>query len=107
MPKPLYQLLPPLSTEQRSALKADIAARGVLIPAEKDEDGNTLDGHHRETICKELGIDCPTITRRFKTDEEKREHVIKLNLARRQLEPHQWGLVFSELLKTRGISSMR
>jgi hypothetical protein len=42
-------------------------------------------------------------TRRFKTEEEKREHVIKLNLARRHLEPWQWGQGFKMLLETKGI----
>ena len=31
-----------------AALKEDIRQRGVLLPIEKDEDGNTLDGRHRE-----------------------------------------------------------
>ena len=30
-----YQLLPPLSPEDYAALKADIIARGVLVPVEK------------------------------------------------------------------------
>ena len=31
------------------------------------------------------------VVRTFATEEEKIEHVIKLNLARRHLEPWQWG----------------
>ena len=27
---------------------ADILKRGILIPVERDEDGNTLDGHHQK-----------------------------------------------------------
>ena len=39
-----YQLLPPLSAEEYAALKADIAARGVQVPVEVDEAGETLNG---------------------------------------------------------------
>src|SRR5262245_49830064 len=104
-PKRSYQLLPPLSTEEREALEADIRKRGVLVPVEKDEDGNTLDGHNREEIARELGIDCRTVVRRFKTEQEKREHVIKINLARRQLDAVRWGQAFGLLLEERGVKA--
>lgn len=39
---------------------------------------------------------------RFKTEGEKREHVIKMNLLRRQLTPHAWGKMFERLCKVRG-----
>lgn len=88
-----YQFLPPLSVEERAALKADIAAHGVLVPVEKDEDDNILDGHHRVELWEELraeGVDVPdyqTIIRIGLTEEEKREHVRALNLSRRHLSP--------------------
>lgn len=85
--------------EEYAALEADILKRGIMFPVEKDEDGNTLDGHHREKIAKKHSLKCPTVVRRFKTEEEKREHVIKLNLARRHLEPYEWGLGFEKLLE--------
>jgi ParB-like chromosome segregation protein Spo0J len=100
---PKYQLLPPLSPEERAALRADIEKRGVLIPVEKDEDGNTLDGHNREDIAKELRIECPVIERRFATEEEKREHIIKVNLVRRHMDPIRWGQTFTLLLEERGV----
>ena len=40
---------------------------------------------------------------RLKND--KREHVIKLNLARRHLDPHRWGQAFEMLAKERGLDS--
>lgn len=85
-----YQILPPLSDEEYEALKADIAARGVLVPVEVDEEGNTLDGHHRLRACEELGIrDYPRMRREGMTEQEKTEHLLKLNLARRQLTKEQ------------------
>ena len=94
-----YQLFGRLRREEYAALEADILKRGVMVPVEKDEDGNTLDGHHREEIAEKHGLKYPTVTRRFKTEEEKQEHVIKLNLARRHLEPWEWGQAFKKLLE--------
>lgn len=102
-----YQLLDPLRPEELSALRADIQKRGVLVAVEEDEDGNTLDGHHRKQIAAELGIKCPVKVRRFATEEEKREHVIKLNLARRHMDAVRWGKAFAMLLKVRGVRTSR
>jgi transcriptional regulator with XRE-family HTH domain len=85
----LYQVMPPLSAEENAALKADIAARGVQVPVEYDDEGNILDGFHRVQICQELGIDCPKVVRRGLTDAEKRAHAWALNLTRRHLSKAQ------------------
>lgn len=98
-----YQFLPPLRTEELKALEADILARGVLVPVEVDEAGDTLDGHYRRSIAEKHGLPFKTVTRRFKTEAEKQEHAIKLNLARRHLEPWQWGEAFGKLLEVRGV----
>lgn len=85
-----YQLLPSLTDEEFASLKADIAARGVMVPVEVDEQGNVLDGHHRLRACAELGIkQWPTIIRPGLTEDEKREHVLALNLDRRHLNKEQ------------------
>lgn len=82
-----FQVLPPLSAEDYAALKSDIAARGVLVPVEYDEEGNILDGHHRVQICGELGIKTwPKFIRKGLTDTEKKTHARQLNLARRHLD---------------------
>ena len=52
----MYQVMPKLSADEYSELKTDIKERGVMVPIEFDELGNTLDGHHRLKICEELGI---------------------------------------------------
>lgn len=85
-----YQLLPDLATDEFDALKADIAERGVMVPIEFDEDGNVLDGHHRLRVCAELGItEYPCVTRAGMSEDEKREHVLALNLDRRHLTRQQ------------------
>lgn len=102
-----YQLLGNLRPEEYKALKADIEKRGVLVPVEVDENGVTLDGHNRVEIAEALDRPFKTIVRRFKTEQEKREHVIKLNLARRHLDPLRWGQAFRLLLEVRGVKRGR
>lgn len=102
-----YQLFDALRPEEYEALKADIAKRGVMVPVELDDDGNVLDGHHRLMIADSLGIDCPRVVRHFATEQEKREHVLKLNLLRRHLGPVSWAKAFERLLEARGIERGR
>ena len=83
--QPWANLLPPLGEDAMFALRADIKARGVQVPVEIDEDGVILDGHHRVRAANDFGLDYPTIVRVGMTDEEKVEHVVKLNVARRHM----------------------
>lgn len=95
-----YQVMPDLTPEEYAELKADIQARGVMVPIELDELGNTLDGHHRLKICQELGItDYPKVIRVGMTEEQKRTHARKLNMARRQLNQEQKRELIREQLK--------
>lgn len=84
-----YQLLPELAADDYARLRADIAERGVLVPVEVDEHGAILDGHHRQRIADELGVECPTVTRIGMAEHEKRLHAVALNLARRHLTDAQ------------------
>jgi ParB-like chromosome segregation protein Spo0J len=92
-----YQLFSPLSPEEYDALRADITARGILVPIEYDQDGNLLDGHHRAQIAAELGIDFPRLVRNFATEAERRHHVISLNLYRRHLGTAERAGLVAEL----------
>ncbi len=103
VPRNKYQLFNPLSAEEYAALEADIAKRGVLVAVEHDQQGNILDGHHRVEIAKKLGKKYKIVTRKFKTEQEKKEHVIKLNLARRHLDPLRWGQAFAKLLDIQSV----
>lgn len=85
-----YQVMPPLSADEYQELKADIAKRGVLVAVELDDAGNILDGHHRVQAAQELGLqDWPQIVRIGLTEDEKRTHARKLNMARRHLSREQ------------------
>lgn len=82
----LFQVMPPLSNDEFLELKADIKARGVMVPVEYDESGNVLDGHHRVKACKELGIkEWPSVVRLGMDAQAKTLHAIKLNCARRHM----------------------
>ena len=95
-----YQVMPDLTADEYAELKADIKARGVMVPIEFDEQGNPLDGHHRLRICEELGItDYPKVIRAGMTEEEKRTHARKLNMARRQLSQEQRRDLIREQLR--------
>lgn len=93
-----YQLFPDLSESEYAELKADIAERGVMVPVEYDDKGNILDGHHRKRACDELGIkDFPRIVRFGLSEAEKRQHVRKLNLARRHLTKEQRNQIIKDM----------
>lgn len=98
----MYQVMPELNSEEYLELKADIEARGVMVPIELDENGNVLDGHHRIKICQELGItDFPRVIRAGMTEAEKRLHARKLNMARRHLSQEQRrSLIRGQLMDT-------
>ena len=84
-----YQVMPPLSADEYAALKADIAEHGVLVAVVRDQDGSTLDGHHRERIAAELGISYPVEVREVSSTEDARSVALALNLARRHLTREQ------------------
>lgn len=95
-----YQVMPALGEEEYKELKEDIARRGVMVPIEFDEHGNVLDGHHRLKICTELRIkDYPKVIRAGMSEEEKRIHARKLNMARRHLSQEQRRELIRQQLK--------
>lgn len=66
-----YQHFHDLAAGQYERLKADIKARGILLPILVDEAGKTIDGHQRRQVAAELGIECPSVTVEGLTEEEK------------------------------------
>ena len=85
-----YQVMPALPAEDYEALKADIAARGVMVAIEVDEYGNILDGYNRIKVCRELGInDYPVVVRSGLSEAEKLTHARRVNLLRRHLSQEQ------------------
>ncbi len=98
-----YQLLPPLAPAEYEALRSDIAKRGVQVPVEVTPDGQILDGHNRVAIATELGIDYPYTIREGMDEEARHDHVLKLNLVRRHLDPVSWSAIFTQYAERRGL----
>lgn len=82
---PYRDLLPPLTTEEREALRASIALEGVREPVMVDEEGNVLDGHHRLAIEP----NAPTRVVSGLSSAEKQAFVFQANITRRNLSPSQ------------------
>jgi ParB-like chromosome segregation protein Spo0J len=96
--KEFLELLPALSDQEYEALKADIRARGVMVPIEVDERGAILDGGARQQICNELGIWNPPRVKRIGLNEDQKiEHILSLNLKRRHLSRQKLKEVAAKL----------
>lgn len=98
-----YQFLPPLTSEEREALRESIATFGVLQPVIRDESGAILDGHHRAEIADELGVECPSTILSGLSEEQKVEQALVLNLGRRHLDDAAKAHVVGEL-RAHGLS---
>ncbi len=80
-----YGNLPP---HEFSALKADIARRGVRTPIEVTSAGVIVDGHQRVRACQELGIEeIDAVICDDQSQQEIDESFVLANLVRRQLDP--------------------
>lgn len=89
-------LLPPLDDFDLRKLRESIQEHGVREPIIEDEFGKIIDGHHRQKIADELGIECPRRTVTGLTEPEKYEYAVTHNAARRQLTVEQKRAVWRE-----------
>lgn len=103
IPRPKYQVMPALTPDEAEWLRNDIALHGVLVPIEVDENGDILDGHHRRAIADDLGVECPTVIRSGLSEAGKLEHVVSLNVVRRQMSAHDRQGVITRL-RSEGLS---
>ncbi len=100
-PPVTWQVMPPLSEEERQALREDIAANGVMVPITVDQHGVIIDGHHRQQMASELGIPCPRTVQEFASDEQRHNVALALNLKRRHLTREQFReLIAAECERT-------
>jgi ParB-like chromosome segregation protein Spo0J len=77
--------LPALDSATDAARRSSIAHFGVLVPVLVDQNGELVDGHHRQAIATELGIDCPVhVVELPDGTEERARAIIEINDARRQ-----------------------
>lgn len=64
------QLFDALPAHIEDALRASIKRFGVLVPIAVDQDGRTIDGHHRARIAREEAADCPERMITVASDDE-------------------------------------
>lgn len=95
----LFQFMPPLLPSEYLALTESIKTHGVQVPILVDENGAIIDGHHRDQIAAELGIDCPREVRTGLDGSTKRTLAISLNKDRRHLTRAQVQALIEESLK--------
>lgn len=102
-----YQVMPPPTPEEYDQLKHSILMDGLQVPIIKDEQGQTIDGHTRAMICRDLGVeDYPIIViPSGLTDAEKRTKARIVNMARRHLTRTQKKtLIRDQLIDTPHLS---
>ncbi len=94
--KPKYQLLGWMSEDEFRSLKLSIAISGkMLTPIVVDENGDILDGHHRDLAYQQLTDEGFKIVRPVPqivtglTEEEKRHFALRTNMVRRQITRQQ------------------
>jgi len=83
------KMLPKMSEEEFSELKASIKEEGQHYPIIVNEDLEVLDGHHRFRVCLELGIEPDFEVRKFDDKLLEKKFVIEANLRRRHLNNFQ------------------
>jgi hypothetical protein len=94
-----YQFLPDLFPDEYESLKESIAKRGVDVHIFVDQDGEVVDGFHRDRACSELGIYCPRKVCQFENEAQKFELALRLNCRRRQLNRSQKRDLISAYMK--------
>ena len=94
-----HRILPPLSPENRLALRLSIEKDGVQNPAIVDQMGQILDGQERVDICNELGRYCPRKVVNCESDWKRYEIAISANCSRRQLGQKEKRQVIENYLR--------
>ena len=83
------KLLPRMSDDEFTELKASIQTEGQHYPIVVNENLEVLDGHHRLKACIELGIEPDFEVRKFDDKLLEKKFVIEANLRRRHLTRFQ------------------
>lgn len=88
MTEPL-QLFDQLPAHIEAALRESISRFGVLVPVVRDQNGRTIDGHHRARLADELGMSYRVDVVKVADDDEAREIARTLNSDRRHMTADQ------------------
>ncbi|MBI2806074.1 MAG: hypothetical protein HYX68_13925 [Planctomycetes bacterium] len=104
--QPKYQLLGWMPVEEFRSLKLSIAISGkMLTPIVVDEDGEIIDGHHRDLAFVQLTNEGIKIERpvphilKGLSEEEKRHFALRANMVRRQITRQKRREIIAEELR--------
>jgi protein gp37 len=92
---PLSAIFPPMTEEEFSALRADIASNGLQTPITTYEE-QVLDGWHRYCACEQTGVE-PRFQAFSGDDMAARKFAISGNMMRRHLDTSARALVAGKL----------
>jgi hypothetical protein len=93
-PHPEAARIPVMAEEEYEAFRADIEARGLLVPIEITTEGVVLDGRQRLRAARELGLESALV--RVIEVEGQLEYMLRAALLRRQLSPSQRAALLVE-----------
>ena len=94
----------PLTPQEREALRADIAAHGVIYPVMVLPDGRIVDGHHRWELSNSQA---PIHVLPAMTDQAALYLAGQLNIARRHLDRTEWNALFHSQERKAAAMAMR
>jgi len=89
----MEQLLPPLSSEQFSALERDILENGCYAPIIVNEDMIIVDGHNRFRICKKHSLPFKMLVFSFVDLLEAKRWAVDTQKGRRNLDKWELGQI--------------
>lgn len=92
-------MLPQATLEEYIALKRSIQLEGQHYPITVNAEYEILDGHHRNRVCSELGIEAKFEVKTFPNKLLEKKFVIESNLRRRQLNDYQKALLGKPLIE--------
>lgn len=96
-PHPRSDVVPPMDPDDYDAFVADVAARGITTPVDILADGTILDGRHRLTTARALGLsDIPV---RVVAPADPYDYMLRAALLRRHLTTAQRKGLAAELLR--------
>lgn len=92
-----YQLFPALDRATEDALRESINRWGVIVPVVVDQNGQVIDGHHRQRIARELGVDYGVQQIEVGSEDDARAIAATLNTDRRHMDIDQRRAIVAHL----------
>lgn len=92
-----YQLFPALDRATEDALRESINRWGVIVPVVVDQNGQVIDGHHRQRIANALGVDYGVQQIVVGSEDDARAIAATLNTDRRHMDIDQRRAIVAHL----------